>query len=152
MPATAKSQGTTVAAIRSMTPEQQLELAEQYWQRVNAQYPLGRWDFLAALLGVGLCPPGPLDDSCVMYAAGSAGAVGNPGLTDETGAITVGGMRAYTRMYEEQFGGRPPLDVPPAESAKSESAVQKPSRSSGGMLFGALTLVGFGWLLYRGIR
>lgn len=87
--------GTTPQAIARMGVLEQLELAERYWLRTSGGNPIGPRDWL--VLGLGTGNVGgyrmTLPDSAVLYPAGSAGARGNPGLTDASGAVTVGAAR-----------------------------------------------------------
>lgn len=94
---TAPLYGTTVDEIRNMPAVDQLDLAERYWRNASYGRGIGPRDFLVLGLGTGNVPgyyrPG-LPDSTILYEPGSAGAEGNPGLQDESGAITVGTARA----------------------------------------------------------
>lgn len=88
--------GKTPAQILSMSVPQQLDLAEQWWLRAAGGQPIGPRDFLVLGLGTGNVPGGynpDLPDPTILYAAGSPGALGNPGMQDENGAITVGSAR-----------------------------------------------------------
>ena len=94
---TAPLYGTTVEQIRRMPATEQLDLAERYWLAASGGKPIGRLDFLVLGLGTGNVPGGyraSLADSTILYAPGTPGARGNPGLQDATGAVTVGTARA----------------------------------------------------------
>lgn len=107
--ATAKSLGTTVEQIATMSAAEQLPLVEVYFRRWQSRNPLGPWDWMVFGLGAGNLPPGPLQDSGVLYAPGSAGSKANPGLADPDEAIRVGSVRRRLQMYAARFASRPRL-------------------------------------------
>lgn len=110
---TAPLYGTTVDEILDMPADEQLELAEEYWRRGSYGRGIGPEDFLVLGIGTGNIPGGyrpGLPDSTVLYEPGSRGARGNAGLTDDTGAITIGTMRAALRGVP--INGRIPIDNP----------------------------------------
>ena len=111
-PQTARGFGTTVEQIRRMPGVEQLDLAERYWAAASRGRPIGPLDFLVLGLGTGNVPGGyrsDLPDDTILYAAGSAGARGNPGLQDATGAVTVGKARAALRRVLGDVGDLPVL-------------------------------------------
>jgi hypothetical protein len=115
VPLTAGALGTTTEEIRAMSGAEQVALAERYWLATSRGRPIGPWDWLVLGLGVGNAPdlaPRDLPDAAELYAAGSAGARGNPGLQDSDGAIRVGSVRRYLQRYAERSGRR--VQVPAA--------------------------------------
>lgn len=107
---TAPLYGTTVEQIRRMPVEDQLDLAERYWSAASAGRPIGPLDWLVLGLGTGNVAGGyraDLPDSTILYAAGSRGALGNPGLQDAAGNVTVGTARAALRRVLSDVGELP---------------------------------------------
>jgi hypothetical protein len=108
---TARALGTSTDRIVRMGAEAQLDLAERFWKRAARGRPIAARDFLVLGIGTGHVPGGyraDLPDSTVLYPAGSPGALGNPNLQDETGAIRVGKMRAEV---DRMIAGRGRLPV-----------------------------------------
>jgi hypothetical protein len=94
-----------------MGAEAQLDLAERYWRAASSGRPIGPRDWLVLGLGTGNVPGGyhaSLPNDTVLYAAGTPGARGNPGMQDPDGSLTVGGARRdLDRMLAGQ--GRLPI-------------------------------------------
>ncbi len=108
-PMTLRAWGLSPDTVRGWSAPRQLELVERYyraWERRG--YRIGPRDFTAFALGVGNVKPRPelLPDDAIMYAPGSPGAVANPALTDDSGAITVATARAALNRVLAAAGGK----------------------------------------------
>lgn len=100
----ARALDTTTRQIARMSVYEQLPLVERYFRMASSGRPIQGPDFMVYALGAGHCPT--LTDDCVMYAAGSQGAVANPAFCDEDGAIRVGGVRRYFQAWVANYAER----------------------------------------------
>lgn len=119
-PITLAAWGLSPDTVRGWSASRQLELVERYYQAWERRgYRIGPRDYTAFALGVGNVKPTPelLPDDAIMYSPGSPGAVGNPALTDDSGAITVATARAALNRVLAAAGGKriaPGPKAPPA--------------------------------------
>jgi hypothetical protein len=102
---TAKSLGTTTAAIRQMSAVEQLPLVEKFFQMsMGKKIPDRIEDYILAPLGRPDMIGKP--DATVIYEAGSPEYEANKSLDrDGDGAITVGDMRARMRGFIDRAKG-----------------------------------------------
>lgn len=102
---TATSMGTTTAAIRAMSAEEQLPLIERFFATsLRGQIPQHIEDYFLAVLGKPNLIGAP--DNATVFAKGSSGYSGNPQIDlDNNGVITVGDARAYMRRVLNQAKG-----------------------------------------------
>lgn len=142
IPSTARQYGVDggSAAVLAMPLLQQLDLAERYAVSVLGSTPPSPWALWFRGWGGAVRNPDAPDDA-VMYRPGSAGSAANPSMTDASGAITVGKVRAHWRAW---LAKQPePVEVTPGPKAPAPVAA-----AAGGALsvWGALALL---WLAAR---
>jgi hypothetical protein len=126
---TARTLGTTVERIARMSMFEQLPLVERFFQKASGSRQIEPRDFLVYSLGPAACLEGGLRDACVLFPAGSAGSVANPGLQDADGAIRVRRVRQALDSIISKAVKRDPLWV----AANHEWATTgRPSLASAG--------------------
>ena len=122
IPATQRRYGVTGGsdAIVAMGYAEQLDLAERYATSVLGSITPTPWHLWVRGWGYGGNPDGL--DSVVMYPPGSAGARANPSMTDATGAITLGKVRAHWRAWEAKQPQPTTLAIEPPPQPSTPTA------------------------------
>jgi hypothetical protein len=136
---------TTTSAVARMDALEQLDLAERYWLAASGGNPVGPRDWLVLGLGTGNVGGyhASLPDSAVLYPAGSKGALGNPGLQDVAGNVTVGKAR---QAIDRMLSGRMRLPV------VAELDPTGPVVATALGVEAAVWVLAGGWLLWRALR
>jgi hypothetical protein len=147
--ATARAMGTSRDALLGMTMLEQLWYVELFFSWASHGRPIKPTDFLLLAFGAEHCMP-ELQDACVLWPPGSAGALANPVFCDEDGAIRVYRLRNQLSNFVARYASKPRLPV----AIERESAVERPGAgATKGLVVAGLALLAVaGFALARLLR